>query len=71
MSCNFLGLSSCLCFFGQALNKKYRGDKNPYHRCERFVGTYQRSSALPGPVKESAMTTDYKNGVLTIIVPKA
>jgi len=47
------------------------GNKNQYHRQERFSGTYQRSITLPGPVKESAMTSDYKNGVLTIIIPKA
>lgn len=44
--------------------------KNQYRRQERFSGTYQRSINLPGPVKQSAMTTDYKNGVLTIILPK-
>lgn len=45
--------------------------KNQDRRQERFSGTYQRSITLPGPVKQSAMTTDYKNGVLTIILPKA
>ena len=42
-----------------------------FNRRERFTGTFQRSLTLPGPVKESAMTSDYKNGVLTIIIPKA
>jgi len=45
--------------------------KNQYRRQERFSGTYQRSITLPGPVKQSAMTTEYKNGVLTITLPKA
>ena len=45
--------------------------KNQFHRQERFSGTYQRSITLPGPVKQSAMKTDYKNGVLTIMLPKA
>ncbi len=45
--------------------------KNQYRRKERFSGTYQRSITLPGPIKQSAMTTEYKNGVLTIILPKA
>ena len=48
-----------------------KGEKNQYHRQERFTGTYQRSITLPGPVKESAMTTDYNNGILTIIIPKS
>ena len=47
------------------------GDKNQYHRRERFVGTFERSLTLPGPVKESAMKTDYSDGVLTITIPKA
>jgi len=46
-------------------------ENNKFRRQERFSGTYQRSITLPGPVKQSAMTTDYKNGVLTIILPKA
>jgi HSP20 family protein len=55
------------------INKQDQDDagKNQYHRQERFSGTYQRSITLPSPVKESAMKTDYKNGVLTIILPKA
>ena len=46
-------------------------DDNQYYRQERFSGTYQRSITLPGPVKQSAMTSQYKNGVLTITLPKA
>ncbi|MGR9114286.1 MAG: Hsp20/alpha crystallin family protein [Gammaproteobacteria bacterium] len=42
-----------------------------FKRRERFSGTFQRTLALPGPVKESAMTSDYKDWVLTVIVPKA
>ncbi len=45
--------------------------KKQYHRQERFSGTYQRSITLPGPVKQSAMTSNYKNGVLTVTLPKA
>ena len=52
-------------------SEQNEGDKNQYHRRERFIGTFQRSLTLPGPVKESAMTTDYRNGVLTITIPKA
>jgi HSP20 family protein len=42
-----------------------------YYRQERFRGTFKRSLTLPGPVKESAMKTDYHDGVLTITIPKA
>ncbi|WP_031434666.1 Hsp20/alpha crystallin family protein [Methylomarinum vadi] len=42
-----------------------------FQRRERFAGTFHRSLTLPGPVNASAMKSDYKNGVLTIIIPKA
>ena len=55
----------------ESSNDQNEGGKNQYHRRERIAGTYQRSLTLPGPVKESAMTTNYSNGVLTIAIPKA
>ncbi|MCF6202760.1 MAG: Hsp20/alpha crystallin family protein [Methylococcaceae bacterium] len=45
-------------------------DKNKFRRQERFSGTYQRSITLPGPVRPSAMTSNYENGVLTVMLPK-
>ena len=42
-----------------------------FQRQERFSGIYQRSLTLSEPVKVDAMTTEYKNGVLTIVIPKA
>ncbi|MCK9621824.1 MAG: Hsp20/alpha crystallin family protein [Methylobacter sp.] len=44
---------------------------NQYKYRERFVGQFQRSLTLPGPVNAAKMTTDYHNGVLTITIPKA
>lgn len=49
-----------------AENKK--GDS--FLRMERSIGSFQRSIPLPGPVDGSTMNTEYKNGVLTIILPK-
>lgn len=47
-------------------------DKNGNYRYrERFVGQFQRALTLPGPANASKMTTEYRNGVLTITVPKA
>ena len=45
--------------------------KGKYQHRERFMGEYQRGMLLPGPVKADAMKTDYRNGVLTITIPKA
>ncbi len=38
---------------------------------ERSSGSFQRTIALPSPVKKSGMKTQISNGVLTITIPKA
>lgn len=40
------------------------------HRQERFVGRFQRSVLLPGPVAHEGITATYRNGVLEIRMPK-
>lgn len=40
------------------------------HRQERFVGRFQRSILLPGPVEHEGITASYKNGVLEVRMPK-
>ncbi len=42
-----------------------------FYSQERSYGTFSRSLTLPGPVDENKVTADYKNGVLTITLPKA
>ncbi|MDP1772355.1 MAG: Hsp20/alpha crystallin family protein [Methylobacter sp.] len=42
-----------------------------YQYRERFVGQFQRALTLPGPANAAKMTTEYRNGVLTITIPKA
>jgi HSP20 family protein len=37
---------------------------------ERFFGEFQRVLTLPGPANASKMKTDYRNGVLTVTIPK-
>lgn len=39
-------------------------------RSERFFGQFKRTITLPEPVIPEKMKTDYKDGVLTIMVPK-
>ncbi len=41
-----------------------------YKQQERFHGEFHRSLTLPSEVQEDKMKTDYRNGVLTITVPK-
>jgi len=45
-------------------------DNGQYQRRERFVGRFYRVMTLPGPANAAKMTTDYKDGVLTIKIPK-
>ena len=51
--------------------KEEREEKGKtYHRVERSVGAFSRSITLPCVVKESAVDAQYKNGILTIKLPK-
>ncbi|MEJ2010390.1 MAG: Hsp20/alpha crystallin family protein [Acidobacteriota bacterium] len=40
------------------------------HRVERCYGTFGRNFALPGSVDASNVKAEYKNGILTLTMPK-
>ena len=40
------------------------------YRTERFFGRFQRTVSLPAPVAQDKVKADYKDGVLTITLPK-
>ncbi|HMP83409.1 MAG TPA: Hsp20/alpha crystallin family protein [Verrucomicrobiota bacterium] len=40
------------------------------YRSERYVGRFQRTVALPAPVAADKVNAQYKDGVLTIALPK-
>ncbi len=40
------------------------------YRSERFVGRFQRSITLPAEVKADQVNAQYKDGVLTVTLPK-
>ena len=40
------------------------------HRAERFFGRFQRTVGLPTPVSPDKVKAQYKDGVLTITLPK-
>jgi len=41
-----------------------------YHRVERFYGSFARSVRLPVGVDGSRVTASFKNGLLTVTLPK-
>jgi HSP20 family protein len=41
------------------------------HRQERFYGKFQRSLTLPAPVAADKVKAQYKDGILTVTLPKS
>jgi HSP20 family protein len=52
--------------------RRFEEQKNgkAYHRIERGYGSFVRAFALPDTVDAEKVKADYKNGVLTITLPK-
>ena len=55
---------------GEKRQEKEEKEKN-YHRIERSYGSFERSFSLPDGVKGDKIDASYKDGVLTITLPKA
>lgn len=54
---------------GERKFEKKENEKN-YLRVERSYGSFTRSFSLASTVKTEAIKADYKNGVLTLTIPK-
>jgi HSP20 family protein len=52
--------------------RKFENDeqKKGFHRVERSYGTFARYFTLPDTVEAEKVKADYKNGVLTVTLPK-
>src|ERR1700683_3937652 len=52
--------------------RKFEQEKNGkvFHRIERSYGSFVRAFSLPDSVDAEHVKADYKNGVLTVTVPK-
>lgn len=61
--------NNVLTIFGE--RKMEREEKNKsYHRIERYAGKFSRSFQLPTGIDADNVKAAYKNGVLTIEIPK-
>jgi len=52
--------------------RKFEKDESAkgFHRIERSYGTFERSFTVPSSVDAEKVAADYKNGVLTVKLPK-
>ena len=50
--------------------EKETTEKGGWHRIERSYGSFERSFALPDTVDPEHVKADYKNGTLTVTLPK-
>ncbi len=55
---------------GERKSEKEENGKN-FHRTERSYGQFERCFHLPKNVKVSDIKADYKNGILTVNIPKS
>ena len=56
-------------FISQVLVKEEK--KKKYHRIERGYGTFVRSFTLPDDADASKVKAEFKNGLLTVHLPKS
>ena len=51
-------------------NSENRYEDAEVYRSERFVGKFQRTVTLPSPVAADKVKAQYKDGILTMTLPK-
>ena len=56
---------------GEKQTETETGKGSRRHRTERFHGTFARSFTLPDAVKAEKVDASYKDGVLSLAIPKA
>ncbi|MEW6062603.1 MAG: Hsp20/alpha crystallin family protein [Bacteroidota bacterium] len=55
---------------GEKKNEMEKKEGN-FHRVERSYGMFERSFTIPGTIKVNDIDAQYKDGVLTLTLPKA
>ncbi len=61
--------NNVLSISGEKKAEREEKDKN-YHRVERSYGKFHRAFELPGAVNRDKIEAEYKDGILSISVPK-
>jgi len=56
---------------GEKRSQSETGEGTRHHRRERFHGTFARSFTLPEAVRADAIDASYRDGVLSLSIPKA
>jgi HSP20 family protein len=51
-------------------SKQTEEQKDKYYRCERSYGRFSRSFTLPTKVVAEKIDASYKDGILTVVLPK-
>jgi len=55
---------------GEKLVKKETGKGSKHHRMERYSGSFARRFTLPNTIKAGKVDATYRNGVLSLMIPK-
>ncbi len=55
---------------GEKKTEKESGKGTKHHRTERYYGSFSRRFTLPTSVKSDKVDASYKNGVLSLTIPK-
>jgi len=56
---------------GEKLVEKESGKGTKQHRTERYCGTFSRRFTLPSAIQSDQVNASYKDGVLSLLIPKA
>ena len=56
---------------GTARNVLVNAESDKAERTERYVGKFRRSISLPTQVDSNKVTANYRDGILTVTLPKA
>ena len=56
---------------GEKHEAKESGKGTKRHRTERYSGSFARRFTLPGSIMEDQIDASYKDGVLSLMIPKA